>query len=174
MAEIVCVDNHILIWGIEQKARPSQQEMILKTRFFIDNLLKNNVKVIVPAVVLSEFLMPIPAEKVVHYVDIISRNLMIIPYDAVASIKFAEIWQSKTKQEVIEKIREEGFGKNYLKIDCMIVATAVVRKATCIYSHDDGLKKFAEGYIEVREVPDLPSEVSDSLLQQSLAFKLNQ
>ncbi|MDM8558566.1 hypothetical protein [Candidatus Parabeggiatoa sp. HSG14] len=42
------------------------------------------------------------------------------------------------------------------KVDGMIVATAVTQKATCIYSHDPGLAKFASGYIEVKEIPILP------------------
>jgi len=161
MSEIVCFDNHVLIWGIEQNARPSQQEMILRTKHFLDSLSKDNTKAIVPAVVLSEFLMPIPAEKIGYYLNVISRNLMIAPYDAVAAIEFARIWQAKMEQKVIEKLRkEEGFGKNHLKIDGMIVATAITKKATCICSYDKGLKKFAEGYIEVREIPNLPSQQS--------------
>jgi predicted nucleic acid-binding protein len=161
VSKIVCVDNHVLIWGIEQKARSNQQEMISRTKRFIDSLSKDDIKAIVPAVVLSEFLMPIPPKEVGQYLNIINQYLMVVPYDAVAAMEFARIWQSKTEQKVIEKLRnEEGIGKNHLKIDSMIVATAVTRKATCIYSHDGGLKKFAEDYIEVKEIPDLPSQQS--------------
>lgn len=163
MSRVVCIDNHILIWGIEQKAHPSQQEMISRTKRFIDSLSKNDTKAIVPAIILSEFLMRIPPEEVGKYLNIINQYLMVVPYDTIAAMEFARIWQAKTEQQVIEKLREEeGIGKNHLKIDSMVVATAVTRKATCIYSYDKGLKKFAEGYIEVREIPDLP--VQQSLL----------
>lgn len=41
----------------------------------------------------------------------------------------------------------------------MIVATAVAQKAECIYSYDKGVKIFAKGFIDVREIPFVPQEV---------------
>lgn len=46
-----------------------------------------------------------------------------------------------------------------MKIDRMIVATAVSRKADCIYSEDEGLKAFAEGYIPVYPIPYIAKQV---------------
>lgn len=160
MSKIVCLDNHILIWGIEQKARDNQKEMIPKAKSLIDSLSERDIKAIIPTVVLSEFLMPIPAQEVGNYINIIQQHLMIVPYDTMAAMLFAKIWQAKNPKVVEELRREEGIGKNHLKIDCMIVATAITRKADCIYSYDRGLQKFAEGYIDVREIPDFPSQQS--------------
>lgn len=145
---------------MEQKARDNQKEMIPRAKYLIDNLSKNDIQAIVPTIVLSEFLMPIPTQEVAKYIDIIQRHLMIVPYDAIAAMLFAKIWQAKNPKVIEELRREEGIGKNHLKIDCMIVATAITRKADCIYSYDRGLQKFAEGYIEVREIPNFPSQQS--------------
>jgi predicted nucleic acid-binding protein len=160
MSKIVCLDNHILIWGVEQKARETQKNMIPRTKHLIESLSENDIQAIVPSVVLSEFLMPIPAQEVGKYINVIQRHLMIVPYDTIAALQFAKIWQAKNPKLVEELRNEEGIGKNHLKIDCMIVATAITRKADCIYSHDRGLKRFAEGYIEVREIPDFPAQKS--------------
>lgn len=153
--EIVGFDTHILIWGVQKTSRQGQQEMIHKTARFLKHLDAHQTKVIIPSVVLSEFLMPIPAEEMGPYLQKIEEKFMVIPYDAIAAIEFAKIWQSKQEDDTIEALRNEGFSKHHLKVDGMIVATAVTRKALCIYSHDLGLKKFAAGYIEVKEIPSL-------------------
>jgi predicted nucleic acid-binding protein len=160
MSKIVCLDNHILIWGVEQKARDNQKEMIPRAKYLIDSLSKNDIQAIVPTVVLSEFLMPIPTQEVAKYINVIQRHLMIVPYDAIAALQFAKVWQAKYPKLAEELRDSEGIRKNHLKIDCMIVATAITRKADCIYSYDRGLQKFAEGYIEVREIPDSSSQQS--------------
>ncbi|RKZ83101.1 MAG: hypothetical protein DRR19_19610 [Candidatus Parabeggiatoa sp. nov. 1] len=90
------------------------------------------------------------------YIQKIEEKFMVIPYDAMAAIEFAKIWQSKQEDDTIQALRHDGFSKHHLKVDSMIVATAKTRKASCIYSHDQGLKKFASGYIEVKEIPSLP------------------
>ncbi|WP_353571955.1 PIN domain-containing protein [Candidatus Albibeggiatoa sp. nov. BB20] len=158
MTKVVCLDTHILIWGVEQTARNTQQDMIERTIQFIDSLPAQKIKPIIPSVVLSEFLMPIPYEKKGLYLDSINQKLKVVPYDTIAAIEFVNIWQSKQDEKIIKKLREQGISKNHLKIDCMIVATAITRRASCIYSHDKGLKNFAVGHIDVKEIPELPSQ----------------
>jgi predicted nucleic acid-binding protein len=154
--ELVGFDTHILIWGVQKTSRQTQQDMIPKTERFFKHLDDNQIKVIIPSVVLSEFLMPIPAKEMGSYLHKIEEKFMVIPYDAMAAIEFAKIWQSKQEDDTIQALRHDGLSKHHLKVDGMIVATALTRKASCIYSHDSGLKKFASGYIEVKEIPFLP------------------
>jgi predicted nucleic acid-binding protein len=154
--ELVCFDTHILIWGVQKTARPQQQDMIPKTRRFLEHLDDKQIKAIIPSVVLSEFLMPIPADKMGIYLHKIDEKFLVIPYDAMAAIEFAKIWQSKNDDNTIQALRHDGFSKHHLKVDGMIIATAVTQKASCIYSHDTGLKKLASGYIEVKEIPFSP------------------
>ena len=154
--ELVGFDTHILIWGVQKTSRQAQQEMISKTMRFFKHLDDKEIKVIIPSVVLSEFLMPIPVTDMGKYLHEIEEKFMVVPYDAMTAIEFAKIWQSKQDDNTIQALRHDGFSKHHLKVDGMIVATALTQKASCIYSHDPGLKKFASGYIEVKEIPCVP------------------
>ena len=154
--ELVVFDTHILIWGVQKTARQEQKDMISKTERFFKHLDDNHAKVLIPSVVLSEFLMPIPAAEMGTYLQKFEEKFMVIPYDAMAALEFAKIWQSKQEDDTIQVLRHEGFSKHHLKVDSMIVATAINQKATCIYSHDSGLNKLASGYIAVKEIPSLP------------------
>jgi hypothetical protein len=40
------------------------------------------------------------------------------------------------------------------------VAISLTRKAECIYSYDPGVKKFSEGFIQVKEMPIIPEQLS--------------
>ena len=59
----------------------------------------------------------------------------------------------------------EDIRKEKMKLDHLIIANALAHNATCIYSHDTGLKKWANGIIDVKELPDLPPA---RLIQQSM------
>jgi len=39
------------------------------------------------------------------------------------------------------------------------VATAIAHGASCIYSHDRGVHRFAEGHILVAQIPELPEQL---------------
>jgi len=77
-----------------------------------------------------------------------------------AASQFAKIWLSKKGQEFVNNLIKSGRTKAELKIDSLIVATAISQKAECIYSHDDGVKAFAQDYIEVKEIPFIPRQTS--------------
>lgn len=150
---LVCLDTHILIWGVQKTSRQPQSEMILQTTKLLKYLDDHQIKAIIPAVVLSEFLMAIPAPHLETYLTQMTKKFLIAPYDAMAAVEFAKIWQAKQAAHTIQSLKNEEFSKSHLKVDTMIIATALTQNASCIYSHDPGLKKFASGYIEVREVP---------------------
>ena len=47
-----------------------------------------------------------------------------------------------------------------MKADYLIMATALAKGADCIYSEDAGLKKFAQGHINVRPLPNIEQRTS--------------
>ncbi len=81
----------------------------------------------------------------------------IAPYDTAAALIAAQLWIEKNKgsSSISDDLREglKDPSRIKLKDDCKIVATAIRYKANCIYSEDDGVQKFAQGKIEVRDVP---------------------
>lgn len=154
---LFCLDSHILIWGIKEEATPGQEPMVPKAKAFFEYLENDNAKVIVPSVVVAELLIKIPSSLHPMVTNLMQRTFIVPPFDLKAAMHFAKIWQEKKEQQVIQEL--DGT-RQELKADCMIVAIAVAQNATCLLSYDDNLKKFAEGYIEVRKLPNLGYQTS--------------
>ena len=155
----VCIDTHVLIWGLKEQSEPSQEEMILKSKRFLKNLEENGIQIMIPSPAYAELLMVIPPDLHPLFGNLISKSFMITPFDAQSASVFAEIWQSKSN--VIEELKRHPHNtRAMLKADCMIVSIAVARNAMCIYSEDEGVKKFAEGFIEARSIPAIPEQLT--------------
>jgi predicted nucleic acid-binding protein len=158
--QLVCLDTHILIWGIKEEATPGQEEMIHKTKLFFKWLDDNGIKAIIPSVVIGEFLMLIPSDEHEQVNNFFQMNFIVVPYDTASASYFAKIWQDKTTDGTIDKLKNNPLAtRAKLKADCQIVATAITHGASCIYSYDEELAKFAEGYIEVKQIPDIPEQM---------------
>jgi len=156
---LICFDNHVLIWGIKEQAKEGQEDMISLTKKFIDSL-DDNDPVLIPSIVMAEFLIPIPPEQHAMVINLFNKNFIIAPFDALAASKFSLIWQTNKPPEAAKQLIKDFTTRAELRADSMIVATAVAQKADCIYSHDKGIKAFAKGFIDVKEVPFVPQQPS--------------
>ena len=154
MGIIDCLDTHVLIWGIKKQANPTQQNMIDRAARFIQWLEKEKHTVIIPAPVLGELLMKIPVEQHQNFISQFSKNFIIAPFDAHAASQFAYIWQ-KTG-ESYQSNNQGNSGREKIKVDCMIVAIAVAQKANVLYSEDADIIKIANGFVNVKTIPDIP------------------
>lgn len=156
----VCLDTHIIIWGIKEEATLGQEKMIQKAKAFLTWLDNEGIKGILPSPVITELLMHVPVEKHLEVMTILQKKFMIPSFDNAAAQCYAKIWSNKNDAGIIEKMKSELLvTRDVIKIDCQIVAIAVVQKASCIYSYDIKLKKFAEGIIEVKEMPELAKQL---------------
>lgn len=154
---LVCLDTMIMVWGVHQTSKPTQAHEIRKAIALLEQLEREKVNILIPTVALGEFLIKIPTEHHLTTINQFTRRFLLAPYDAQTASVFATIWANKNP-EIAELI--EDIPRATLRADCMIVATAVARNADCIYSHDPGLKKFADGYIEVCELPNNPIQLT--------------
>lgn len=155
----VCLDNHILIWGIKEEATQGQEDMIPRAKKFFKWLENEDMKVLIPANVIAEFLMLIPHKEHGQVISLFHKFFIVAPFDAAAASCFAKIWRERNDDGTIERLKGEGATKNKITFDCQIVATAVTHGASCIYSYDEDLAKFAKGYIEVKKMPDIPEQL---------------
>ena len=149
---LICFDNHVLIWGIKEQSKDGQEDKIILAKRFIDNL-SDDDNVLIPSIVMAEFLIPIPVEQHAMVINLFNKNYIIAPFDAYAASKFSLIWRANKSPEIAEQIIKDHTTRAELRADSMIVATAVARKAECIYSYDKWVKTFAKGFIEVKEIP---------------------
>ena len=157
--KLVCFDNHILIWGIKEEASSGQEEMIPKAKRFIKQLDEEGSKVLIPANVIAEFLMLIPHNEHGKVIGQFDKHFIVAPFDTAAASCFAKIWRERNDDGTVEKLKQEGATKNKITFDCQIVAIAVTHGASCIYSYDEHIQKFAEGYLDVKEIPDIPEQL---------------
>lgn len=148
--DLVCFDTHMIIWGVQGLNKtPGQEEWIKKSKNLISICEETNVKIMVPSIVVAEVLCALDTRLHVKVAELMHRRFIVSPFDVQSAIQFARIWSNKKK--IAEISRQE------MKADYMIIATALARQAQCIYSEDRGLKNFAQDYIEIKPLPDLPS-----------------
>jgi predicted nucleic acid-binding protein len=146
----VCIDNHILIWGIRKEATPGQEPMILRAELFLKCLDESKITVFVPAVVIGEFLVKVPEGKHQEVQAVLEKRFQIVPYDAAAAACAAKIFQEHKNSGSSRGI----ISRDILKADIQILATAVTRKVGKLYTHDEGLAKLAEKYLPVSQMPE--------------------
>lgn len=156
MGMVVGIDTHVLIWGIQRTAASSQTDMIERTVNFLAWLQNEQQVIIVPAPVLAEFLMRIPAEEHNRVSQEIQSRFIVPPFDAATASMFARIWQANKNNG----FPSESDGRERVKTDSMIIAVAVVNKAKILYSEDPGLQKSAKDFIETRGIPSVPRQLT--------------
>lgn len=148
---IFCIDSNVIIWGIKRQASAGQEEMILRADNFFNWVDEQSHDIIIPTVVISEILAPEPPEIRSRYLKILSDSFIIAPFDTRAATKYAELLHNKF-DDIKKLMDESGTSRQKMKIDHQIIAIALVNNASCIYSTDNGLKSFASGIIDVRDL----------------------
>lgn len=147
------MDTHVLIWGIKGEAEPGQEDMIGLAQSFLEMLETRGVRVIVPSPVVFELLMRIPASGHAGIVDSFRSNFEVVPFDVMAASEAARIWYASKRNDLVEGVIDDlNVTRREVKVDTMIVGTALARGAFCIYSHDGPLKRLATPHIPVQEV----------------------
>lgn len=164
---VVCIDNHILIWGLKRFASPGQEFRLDQTEQCLQILKEQKAQIVVPTVVCAEFLTGLDDENSRNqYIRIIQRNFAVIPFDIGASMRFPALWSS-VKKERLEELKQQGATKQTLKADCMIVASAIQHKANMIISNDRELAAFASTYIEVKTIESMITVPEKTVPEQS-------
>jgi predicted nucleic acid-binding protein len=153
---IVCLDTHIVIWGIKKQAAKGQENMIVKAESFLAWLDESKKKVIIPVPVISELLVPVPNDAHEKFLQTIHSKFRVVPFDEIAAVKMAQIFSAKADEPGIKAYRaEHQIPREKMKIDFQIASIAIVRQAECIYSHDPRLKKFVGDLIQIKEMPNI-------------------
>ena len=159
---LICVNNHLLIWGVRNEATKGQEDMVAKAVRYINFLDEQKDDILVPSVVLAEFLAGVPDERSAAVLAVMEKRFKIAPFDTPAAVIAARIWR-KMKLEnpaLLDELKQAGDSRTKIKADIQIIATAVARKAAQIISHDAGLQKLAIGLIDAVPIPDIPTQGS--------------
>lgn len=165
---IYCVDSNIIIWGIKKQATSGQEDMIARAEKLFRRVDEYEDYIIIPSVVLAEILSPEPPAIRVKILEILTKSFIVAPFDERAALKYAEIVSGRF-EEVKNLADEANIPRQKMKVDHMVIAIALVNGANCIYSTDKGLKTFANGLIDVKELPPIQEIITPiSNIQPSL------
>lgn len=162
---LICVDTQILIWGVRREATAGQEDMIGKAVRYFEHLDTNKDTILVPTIVLSEFLVHIPKKSTGAVLGALQRRFMIAPFDAPAAAIAADIWREKL--DTVRAMKQDGVIHATIKADVHILATALARNASCIVTYDSWLVKLAEGRLSASEMPKLASQTELGLGAQA-------
>ena len=162
MADLVCLDTSIVIWGIRQQASLGQEANVIKAQYLIDRLVKDKKNVILPAIVVGEAAVRVPQEERGRFFSIISERFRIVPFDMLAAVKYSPLLLSRLQEQQIQQLVKEGeaapSSRRAIKADCMILATAIAHGATLIYTEDGRLTNLAADHISVSGLPEVPPQ----------------
>ncbi len=160
------IDTHILLWGIKRQATPGQEDMVPRAEWLLKDLKARRIPIMVPSVVLSEYLFQTPLDDQDVEADVITSNFFVAPFDTPAAKIAAQIYSSK----VIHQIRDKmGIPRQVLHADVKIVATAIAHGAVRIYTLDDHYRDLARGRILVCQVPEVPHKPQELFGEEGIA-----
>ena len=157
MNKPVCIDSHLIIWGIKKEASKGQEHMIEKAENFFKYMDSERIEIILPSIVVAVILSPETAEKRTEYLRVLTKSFRICDFDLLSAKKYAELLHVKLP-DIKEYRTNNSIRNDKMKFDYAIVATAIVNNASCIYSYDPHLSKFANGIIEIKEIPPIPKQ----------------
>lgn len=149
---MICVDNTFLGLLLHPESRapldPKTGQPIERLAERLNDLtnqwISDNEKVIIPAPVLSEFLVLAMNQAQAYLEEIHAASYFVIkPFDERAAVELA-VMQALEKTGKAEKKRLRQNSKAKVKFDRQIVAIAKIHRASTIYSDDEGVADFAE------------------------------
>lgn len=163
--KLICLDTQLVQWGVLKRASsPNYDYLIPRAQDFLDWLGNQKVEVMLPSIVVGELLAPLDATERIKALNDITEKWIIAPYDLPASLQFAIMrGVAENKQLMRELRKDQRTTRSVLIADLMIVATAVAYKADKIYTWDQDILEFANGYIEAENF--LSVEVPQRLIR---------
>jgi len=140
----------VLIWGVQGVSRPDQELMIGRTQRYLRQLTRDNARVMVPSVVVGEYLQGFPSSERDAQLEALSANFFLPSYDARCASLAAQL------QGVGQPSSQGQPGVRItFKSDVQIIATAICHGASMIVTaNHDEYRRIAGGRIIVSDVPD--------------------
>lgn len=143
---IVGIDTHTLVWGVRQVGTANELD---RAKWLFEELEIAKAQVLIPTVVIAEYL--VKADKKTHasIIEAINRRFLIKPFDIECASLAAELFSTG------KTTRPSGIplGREVLRADTLIIATAKVHKAKVFYSDDANCRALANTVMEARPLP---------------------
>jgi predicted nucleic acid-binding protein len=154
----VCLDTNVLVWGVQKKATPNRVAMIERAERFLTWLAGEKETIVVPSVVLGEFLSGVPKSEHAGALSAFHDVFAVAPFDAAAAAIAANLWLDYKARQPTQDAASAGPGRHVIKADCQIVATAIASQASVLYSDDPDMAALANGRLRVEAIPSIPAQ----------------
>ena len=152
---MVCLDTHVIIWGIKEEATQGQEEMVQRAKSYIRHQDEQDVELMVPAPVIAEAMIRGDVDQLRTIQTTLERSFFIAAFDSPAAFLAAELERGSGAAKLLE---EGKAPRRHIRIDAQIAAIAIVQKAEVIISHDPHMRTVAQNRIQVTELPDIPEQ----------------
>jgi predicted nucleic acid-binding protein len=156
---MICFDTMVLVWGIQGKASPGQEEMVARTKRYIDSLRDENEQILIPAPVVSEYLQHFDTDERKRQIRALERYFLLPAFNLPAAYLAAGIAYQRQRSGATSA---EGTSRQAIKTDIQILATAIVNNARLLVTHNladfENLAQLAGGRIRVADVPNVHSQ----------------
>jgi predicted nucleic acid-binding protein len=141
-----------LVWGVR---KDGTQEERNRARYLFQQLEAEQAQVIVPAVVVAEYLYPVDDSKKARVVAELTERFRVVPFDVRSAALAARLF-AKAKPNAPQGIPGK---RDCLKADSLIVASAASAGAKIFYSDDGNCRAMASGVLIARELPTGPQSL---------------
>jgi predicted nucleic acid-binding protein len=126
----------VLVWCVRQTGTQDQQQ---RADWLLQELETANAQIMISTVVVSEFLAAVDPTKHTSVIAAIAKDYVIKPFDVHCASIAASLFISGKSQ----RPAKTAFGRECLRSDAMIIATAKAHKAKLFYTNDDDCLKLA-------------------------------
>jgi predicted nucleic acid-binding protein len=151
---VICIDTMIVIWGVQKKARPGQEQMVERTSRWLRSLPANE-RLMIPSVAVAEYLQHFKGVEKATQLKALEQVFFVSALD-LASAALASELIAKAPKEAMKHLPRET-----IKSDCYILATAIVHGAALLVTENrDDFVKLAGGRIRVEGVPEVPEQLN--------------
>ena len=89
------IDTSILIWGVKKASPPDRPDMVERCVALIESLSKNRARIMLPSVVVAEYLTDFPFEQQEAQYRVLERHFFIAPFDAAGAAIAAQIYSRR-------------------------------------------------------------------------------
>jgi predicted nucleic acid-binding protein len=147
LSNIVAIDSQTLIWGVRKEGNAEQLQ---RAQWLFEELSNiRNCQVLISSIVIAEYL--VPADKKAHpaIIESINQRFLVKPFDVQCSSLAADLFRRG------KPMRPNGvpMGREVLRADTLIIATAKVHRAQIFYSGDVDCRALAGTIMEARDLP---------------------
>lgn len=135
------MDSQTLAWCVRREGVQSPTpDQIQRAEWLLEELAEMNAQLILPSIVVSEYLVPIDPARHAAVIASMSKRFLIKPFDVHCASLAARLF-AHGKANRPQNI---PMGRECVRSDAMIIATAVVHNAKLFYTDDGDCLKLAK------------------------------